>query len=316
MTWYTSAGPPATPVLIVPGLNLSRGRLLPLVQALRHAGAAPVVYTLPGHDGNREALRRITAASLRASFDRALTRFLIVSGGAGGGAGGASRGADAAATGGFGLPSRGSSPILIGVSLGALLFLDALARGVHTAIGVPATVAIDRAILISPAIALRRRTALVRALARVLPDRVPIPSVSPRRSRVYATLPPAAYRALFTILREWRAATEARANAEARSTAIARVRCSIFIDPEDELVSYTGLHRLVRDGIFADATICVPPKPFQPRRRGPAHLMIDPATMGDSLWELLLATVSGGEYDQISGWTHTSIQNLYSSRSN
>lgn len=309
MTWYTSAGPPGTPVCIVPGLNLAPAALLPLVGALRRAGASPVVYTLPGHDGNREALRRVTAASLRASFDRALTRFVEVSGGG-------SLPGDSARR------NRGASPVLIGVSLGALLFLDALARGVATPEGIPVAAAIDRAILISPAIALRRRTGLVRVLAEALPERVPIPSVSPRRSRVYATLPPAAYRALFTILREWRVATEARANAETRTTESAGavpVPCSIFIDPEDELVSHAGVRRLVREGFIADATICVPPEPRQPpeaRRRGPAHLMIDRETMGDALWELLLAIAAGREYDQISGWTRTSTHNPPSSRSN
>jgi hypothetical protein len=251
--------PPRRLVLLAHGLNLRPGRLAPIEAALRQAGAVTGMLVLPGHGEGaaREELRAADAAGLRARGRAALEEA----------AAGAAR---------LGVPG----PRIVAVSLGALVLLEAMlaepARGPAVnrapaaAAGVPAA---TDGILLSPALALRGRLRALGPLARMLPGGLPIPSLAERAGRVHATLPLAAYAALFELLASFERAV---------SRQPLRLPLRIYVDPADELISAAGLSRLVADGALPNARVLTPPA-GEPRD-GRAHLLVDEATMGPTLW--------------------------------
>lgn len=252
--------PPRRLVLLAHGLNLRPGRLAALEAALREAGAVTGMLVLPGHGAGaaRDELRAADAARLRARGQGALEEAAAV----------AAR---------LGVPG----PRIVAVSLGALVLLEAM-------LAVPRSpVAATDGILLSPALALHGRLRALGRLARMLPGGLPVPSLAERTGRVYAALPLAAYEALFELLASFERAV---------SRHPLRLPLRIYVDPADELISAAGLSRLVAEGALPHARVLTPPA-GEPRG-GRAHLLVDEATMGPTLWRDFTAAIGADGEDE------------------
>jgi alpha-beta hydrolase superfamily lysophospholipase len=264
--WKVPPGKPESIVLLAHGLNLRPERMEALAALHRAHGAVTGIFVLPGHEpgspppGRRSAgrnpnplVRGDAGAFLRAAegaleeLRRAKGRFAV------------------------------SRSRFVGVSLGALAVLDALVR--HP------VQAFDDAILLAPALALRRRAMLLEFPARWLPGWIPVPSFSRPRDRIYPFLPLGAYRLLYRLLADFRRGLADRA-ADTRPLSLPM---RIYLDPKDELIRPAGLRRLIRDGLLPGARLVMAPEStFRP-----AHLMVDRASLGEELWDDLVAYVEG-----------------------
>lgn len=268
--WKMPSGDPESIVLLAHGLNLRPERMEALAALHRAHGAVTGVCVMPGHGpgsppagfrlagrNSNDLARGDAGAFLRAAEEaveevrRAKERFSV------------------------------SRSRFVGNSLGALVVLTALVR--RPAPAHRGAAVFDDAILLAPALALRRRARLLEVPARRLPGWVPVPSFSRPRDRIYHFLPLGAYRVLYHLLAEFRSGL----SGPAPEAAPLRLPMRIYLDPEDELVHPPGIRRLVRDGLLPGARLI--PAPESTGR--PAHLMVDRASLGELLWNDLLAYV-------------------------
>jgi len=160
---------------------------------------------------------------------------------------------------------QGLPVIFTGFSLGCLAVVDLVA--------VREDVYFDRFIWFAPALTLRRYTHLIK-LGRVFGKRLVIPSKTPGNYHAYDGVPIAAYDALFALVRYFRRTGYKKLHFPAL----------IFIDPEDEFVSYRRLNALIRDyGLESWEVIRVSNEasrllhPFH-------HLIIDADAVGPGQW--------------------------------
>ena len=285
-------GIPQSVVLLAHGLNLRPDRMRAIEHAVQDAGGLPILFTLPGHEGNWRALRRLDT-------DRLLRRAAEVI-----------REAERArsALEGTRASDGATAPRLrfVGVSFGALAVLCVLAeaaarrtangletgRAGATAEAGEGPAVFTDAILLSPALSLRRRVRWLESALRTLPGAFPIPSISAPGHRVFPALPLQAYRVLFEILGRLENALACRP---------LELPLRIYLDVNDELIWSAGIARLIRTGAFPNAEL-VTPQPEPParkgnstrrgqteggdtdRRTGPAHLLVDRESMGTALW--------------------------------
>ncbi len=287
--------------LLAHGLNLRPARMAAIEAALLRRGATCGMMTLPGHGGTADdagevktspadnsggwsGLLRLTPEVVLPEARAALKEV--------------ERAKDS-----LGL----SRALFVGISMGALAVLTALAEAdtAETAAGrrrqgnegrQSNPPVIEKALLLSPAIALRHRTKALLAPVAVLPDPTPTPSLSRRRDRVSAWLPVRAYRTLIALCRRFETAVEERP---------LTLPMRIYLDPHDEFLSEAGIRRLIRIGALPNATVVLPPKDGEradvgdamarrepsEQRQGSAHLLIDRWTMGTTMWADLLQAI-------------------------
>lgn len=255
-------GTPNSVALVTHGLNLRPGRLRPVVELLRRRGALTGIYTLPGHRGDWLALAGLRAEDAVTAAARVCAEVTRIK-------------RERA------LPTAR----LVAHSLGALAFLTALAEGYGPAPPADRGAAaqrtlssyrgpFDEAILLAPAVALRRRATLLRAAAMTLPEVIPIPSLAPRGDAVYSVLPLGAYRLLYELLDRFGDAVAAREFG---------LPMRLYLDPTDEFVSESKIRRLLRHGSLTGATLVIGPD--GEKRSRPFHLLAGPASMGPTLWK-------------------------------
>lgn len=155
-----------------------------------------------------------------------------------------------------------------GNSLGALMFIDTSLQGAATPIKV------EKMILFAPAIAVKKRAHLVRAL-RVMGSRFILPSKTPYAYRANRGTSVAAYKALFRSLNS----VQVRLNKDINIPTL------IFIDPQDELISLGHINSMIKHKQLdhwsvkkvnnAGSTL---PKTYH-------HLIIDEESVGTSQWK-------------------------------
>ncbi len=255
-------GEASSVALVTHGLNMRPTRMRPVIELLREQGAVTALFTLPGHRGGWKTLAQVSLEETLASAAKACAEIARVK-------------------------RQRSLPVarLVGHSLGALLFITALAeervagpgdssRGDGAGEEPPEAGVFDEAVLLAPALALRRRATLLRPLAMNLPGTLPVPSLAPRADAVYPALPLGSYRLLYTLLKRFRERSlEGRLDIPIR----------IYLDRADEFVSLSGIRRLRRTGQLPRTRLLVAPQ--EERRPWPAHMLSDPESMGRTLWE-------------------------------
>lgn len=268
---YEPTVPPRAVVLVVHGLNLHPDRMAPICTLLQSLGVLVVRMALAGHRGDYPALQEVTRETWLEDY-RAATELLT----------------SAARSDGTGTEHQDGSgtelPVgFLGQSLGALTFCDfvlAAAEGAasrNSAVEAPLlprpSTLFARALLLSPAVALRPRAQLLRPLAR-LTRKLPIPSASSPQDRLYPRLPAAAYRALYTSYRTVRS--------RLRESSMP-VASTVVMHPRDELISRRGIERLIAEGQLPEGHLVL----LEPdtTARGTSHLAVCEETMGDANWQ-------------------------------
>ncbi|MFP4407414.1 MAG: hypothetical protein ACLFPW_02720 [Spirochaetaceae bacterium] len=257
MRWMEPYGKARSVALVTHGLNMRPTRMAPIIELLREQGAVTALFALPGHRGGWKTLARARAEETLASATKGCTEVARVK-------------------------RQRSLPVarFVGHSLGALLFLTLFAE--RRAVGpggagsaAPRELApFDEAILLAPAVALRRRATLLRPPAMRLAGTLPIPSLAPRADAVYPALPLGSYRLLYELLRRFR---------ENSTVAPVAMPMRIYLDRADEFVSLTGIRRLRRCGRLSQATMVIAPE--EEHLPWPAHMLAGPESMGATLWD-------------------------------
>ena len=252
-------GQPTSLVLLAHGLNLKPTRMEELALACRERGAVTGTLVLPGHGGN---WRELAEAGPEDYIDR---------------------GRQALAEVRRRSQELGISRVrLIGMSMGALVMLRVLAEEASDD-------PFQDGIFLSPALVLRLWARLFKGPAGWLPDATPIVSFSRRKDRVFGTLPVASYRSLYQLIDDVGSRL-----AEQRVTLPLR----IYMSPRDELLSVDGTAALIESGGLPNAELVTsagphdatrPPGERRGRTGGPSHLLVDRESMGEALWEDLVA---------------------------
>ena len=160
---------------------------------------------------------------------------------------------------------------LVGFSLGGLLGTD---------LSVSRTdVRFDRMVLFAPALDLKGILYSAKLLS--LFPRLVIPSRASNSYRENSGLPMAAYNALFEALRHFKKNASGKLN----------VPTILFIDKQDELISYRGLKQFVKRHRLNDWS-------FHLVKKGKAgvtvkmhHLIIDKSAVGDRVWQEIRETM-------------------------
>jgi alpha-beta hydrolase superfamily lysophospholipase len=256
--WFPPPGPgaPRAVALVIHGLNLDPERMQPVVDALNAEGVDVLRLSLSGHGRNFAHREGMDAADARmeafktVSYARWSAETLA-----------AWREARQRAE------SREIPLLLVGFSLGGLLGLDLLASRPEEPCA--------RVILFAPAVSLHGWDHLIRVFSAF--PRLVIPTLAPRHYLANPGTPMAAYNALFAALDHFEAHAGPRLN----------IPTLVFIDPEDELVSFAGLKRLA-DAAGLDRWRFHPVAKAETAAPGTLHhILIDPAAVGAEVWETI-----------------------------
>ncbi len=159
---------------------------------------------------------------------------------------------------------HGGKFTFVGFSLGGLLGMDFIAHNPSHGI--------DQAILFAPALKIRTTSYFVNA-ARVLGGEAVIPSVSPTAYRAQHGTTVAAYHALFDTV----------ASFNQGDFSLINIPAVVFMDRNDELVSYGKIRRLVeRLNRWELVTVDNRDSTLRPKYN---HLIIDPDALGAQEWD-------------------------------
>lgn len=163
----------------------------------------------------------------------------------------------------------GAPLFFIGFSMGGLLGVDLLASNPN--------VSFDKMVLFAPAIAMFKRNYLIKFLAPF--PKLVVPSAGHQAYLANDGTPIAAYNAMF----------EMHAHFEANMDSIKiNVPTVIFIDEEDELVSFSSLQKMVQNQNLDQWRIHPVKKDEATTEVKMHHLIIDAASVGNKMWQKIV----------------------------
>lgn len=172
----------------------------------------------------------------------------------------------------------GSPLFFIGFSMGGLLGVDLFASNPK--------VKFDRMVLFAPAVKMRARNFILKILS-PFPGLV-IPSAAHTSYLANRGTPVAAYNALFDMYRHLEDNPDPKIN----------VPTLVFIDEQDELISFSGLKNMIRDQNLDQWKIHPVIKDKTTTAVKMHHLIIDEASVGNNMWQeivrLTIAHLSAG----------------------
>ena len=173
----------------------------------------------------------------------------------------------------------GSPLFFVGFSMGGLLGVDLLSSN--------ADVAFDKMVLFAPALKMHARNQLLKILS-PFPGIV-IPSVAHKSYLSNEGTPMAAYNALFDMYQHLEDHLDPKIN----------IPTVVFIDPQDELISFSGLQNMVRDQNLDQWEIHPVKKDQTATQVKMHHLIIDEASVGKKTWQeivdVTIAHFAGGQ---------------------
>ena len=162
---------------------------------------------------------------------------------------------------------RYAAPLFfVGFSMGGLLGVDLLASN--------PSVEFDKMVLFAPAVKMHQRNSLLKILSPF--PRIVIPSIAHKSYLTNDGTPIAAYNALF----EMYAHLENNFNPNKIN-----IPTIVFIDEEDELISFSGLQNVVRDQNLDQWKIHPVKKDETATKIKMHHLIIDEASVGKNMWQ-------------------------------
>ena len=164
---------------------------------------------------------------------------------------------------------HGRPLFLIGFSMGGLLGVDLVASNPN--------VRFDKMVLFAPAIAMLQRNYLIQIFS-PFPGLV-IPSAGDKSYHANDGTPMAAYNALFDMHAHFEDHLDPRK---------INMPTIIFIDEEDELVSYTSLQQMVQNEHLDQWKLYPVKKDETATAVDMHHLIIDAASVGNSMWQSIV----------------------------
>ena len=278
MRWYESKSPHATKgvalgeardvplaetravALVIHGLNLRPSKMESVIKALTNSGIDALNVSLRGHGNNYDSQAYNDPARARLAAFKSVSYQLWMDEVCGAYAAAKNR------------SDKKDVPLyLIGYSLGGLMGTDLLA----TEPGVQ----FDKMVLFAPAVKMHLRNYLIRALSPF--PRLTIPSFALATYQSNDGTPMAGYNALFDSLN----------NVAGNIGPQINVPTLVFIDPEDEIVSYSRLKQMVQAENLDQWEFYIVQKE---NTEGPAkihHLIIDAPSTGAEVWRKMMAAM-------------------------
>ncbi len=260
--WYSAQGAKRTRgvALVVHGLNLRPERMQPIIAELNDAGMDVLNVSLRGHGGNFVPNANVTPDEARLESFRGVTYGLWLAE------------VHASYLKARERASRRNVPVFfIGYSLGGLLGCDLVLSqpDVHY----------ERMALFAPALNVTVKSYLLKALM-PFPDMV-IDSLSPRPYRTNQGTPMAAYKALFEAIDFFHGSMNGKLNKPT----------IVFIDEEDEFISYSELKELTSRRNLDRWRIHTVRKDRDIREGVSHHLIIDEESVGEDMWKRIRSSL-------------------------
>lgn len=238
--------------LVIHGLNLKPSTMIAINATLMTAGIAVLQLSLQGHGHSHDGISNTSAKRQRMQLFKSVSHATWY-----GQALHAYHYAKKRSK------KEGVPLFLVAYSFGGLLGTDLFAS--------EPSVQFDKMVLFSPAFNVTFGYGLKWLF--IFP-RLVIPSFAPRDYRANWGTPIAAYRALFKTIDHFKTHLKEKVN----------IPTLIFIDPDDELVSYCHLKNLVRSEKLTQWRILPVAKSPSNQLTSPHHLIIDPASLGVQAW--------------------------------
>jgi esterase/lipase len=161
----------------------------------------------------------------------------------------------------------------VGFSMGGLLGVDLLSSNPKFRL--------DKMMLFAPAIKMHKRNSLLKILSPF--PRIVIPSIAHKSYLANNGTPIAAYNALF----------EMYAHLENNLNPKINIPTVVFIDKQDELISFSGLQNMVQDQNLDQWKIHPVKKDKTATKIKMHHLIIDEASVGNNMWhEIVGVTIT------------------------
>ena len=153
----------------------------------------------------------------------------------------------------------------VGFSMGGLLGVDLLSSNPN--------VTFDKMVLFAPAIKMHKRNRMLKILSPF--PRIVIPSMAHKSYLTNDGTSIAAYNALF----------EMYAHLENNLNTKINIPTVVFIDKQDELISFSGLHNMIQDRNLNQWNIHPVEKDKTATKIKMHHLIIDEASVGKNMWQ-------------------------------
>ena len=239
--------------LVVHGLNLNPDRMVNLIRVLNTMGIGAMQLSLRGHGDNFDPVPDMEHADARMEAFKTVSHQIWAED--------------------FLQAYQETSQLkrelevplfLIADSFGALLALDLSLN--------ESDVEFDRMVLFAPALSMNGRNFIIRLLSPF--PRFVIPSLSPKFYKANRGTPQAAYAVVFDTLARFERSVGQKIN----------IPTLVFIDPRDELVSYLGLRAMIKQHKLDRWRVVRIDKDETTAATGIHHLIIDPASVGQSTW--------------------------------
>ena len=165
----------------------------------------------------------------------------------------------------------GTPVFFVGFSMGGLLGVDLLASN--------SNVRFDKMVLFAPALKMHKRNRFLKILSPF--PRVVIPSMSHRSYLANSGTPIAAYNALFEMHDHLANHLDPKIN----------IPTAVFIDKQDELISFSGLEEMVQKQNLDQWKIYPVKKDRRTTEIKMHHLIIDEASVGEQMWKEIADTM-------------------------
>ncbi|MDH3883646.1 MAG: lysophospholipase, partial [Desulfobacterales bacterium] len=164
----------------------------------------------------------------------------------------------------------GTCLFFVGFSMGALLGVDLFTSNPH--------IKFDKMVLFAPALKMHKRNFLLKTMSPF--EGLVVPSFAPASYRANKGTPMAAYNALFEASKHFEKHPDPKIN----------VPTVVFIDKQDELISFSGLQNMIRK-LNLDQWNLHPVKKDQTATEIEMHhILIDEAAVGKHMWKEIVDT--------------------------
>jgi esterase/lipase len=164
----------------------------------------------------------------------------------------------------------GTCLFFVGFSMGGLLGVDLLTSNPY--------ITFDKIVLFAPALKMHNRNYLLKTMS-PFPELV-VPSFAPGSYRANKGTPIAAYNALFEAAKHFEKNLDPKIN----------VPTVVFIDKQDELISFSGLENMIRKQNLDQWNLHPVTKDKTATETEMHHIIIDEASVGKHMWKEIVDT--------------------------
>jgi esterase/lipase len=240
--------------LVIHGLNSRPDKMESIIAKMNDFGIDCLNLSLRGHGENYSALNHMNSADARMETFKCVTYPLW------------KNEAYQAYQRVKKMSNRYATPsFFVGFSMGGLLGVDLLSSN--------SKVTFDKMVLFAPAIKMHKRNSLLKILSPF--PRIVIPSIAHKSYLANDGTSIAAYNALF----------EMYAHLENNLNPKINIPTVVFIDKQDELISFSGLQNMVQDQNLDQWKIHPVKKDKTATKIKMHHLIIDEASVGNNMWQ-------------------------------